>query len=81
MNPFLGVAIFVLLWWLTFFTLLPIGARSPHESDEDVVAGADRGAPKSHRLALKAAWAAAIAAVLWLGVAWAISVDLLNVRP
>jgi hypothetical protein len=34
-----------------------------------------------HRLALKAMLAGGIAAVLWLGVAWAISRDLFNVFP
>lgn len=81
MNPLLGVAIFVILWWLTFFTLLPMGAQSLHEADEETVPGVERGAPKSHRLKFKALLALGIAAVLWLGVAWAISVDLFNVRP
>jgi len=81
MNLFLGVAIFVILWWLAFFAMLPMGAQSLHEGDEQSVPGVERGAPKSHRLGLKALIATAIAAVLWLGVAWGISVDLFNVYP
>ena len=80
MNLFLGLAIYVILWWLAFFTMLPMGAQSLHEADEEAVPGVERGAPKSHRLRFKAALATAIAAVLWLGVAWAISVDLFNMR-
>lgn len=80
MNLFLGVAIYVILWWLSFFTMLPLGAQSPHESDEASAPGIERGAPKVHRLGLKALLASAIAAVLWLGVAWAISVDLFRMR-
>ncbi len=80
MNPFLAVAVYVILWWLSFFLLLPVGATSSHEADEQTVPGADRGAPRTHRLAAKALWAAGIAAILWLGVAWAISIDLLGMR-
>lgn len=81
MNLFLGLAIFVILWWLAFFTMLPLGARSPHEAEQEVVPGTDPGAPGAHGLGKKALFAAGIAAVLWLGVAWAISVDLFGMRP
>ena len=81
MNLFLGAAIYVILWWLVFFALLPMGAQSLHEVDEPAVPGVERGAPKSHRLGQKALIASGIAAVLWLGIAWAISVDLFNVYP
>jgi predicted secreted protein len=77
----LGIAIFLILWWLAFFLLLPVGARSLHEADEPAVPGVERGAPRSHNLGMKALAAAGIAAVLWLGVAWAISRDLFDVFP
>ncbi len=77
----LAIAIYLILWWLAFFTLLPVGAQSLHEADEAAVPGVERGAPKSHNLGMKALAAAVIAAVLWLGVAWAISRDLFDVFP
>ena len=80
MNLFLGVAIYLIIWWLAFFTMLPLGAQSLHEADEAAVPGVERGAPKSHRLRLKAVLASVIAAIVWLGVAWAISVDLWGMR-
>jgi predicted secreted protein len=81
MNLPLGVAIYIILWWLSFFAMLPIGAQSHYEADEDIVPGAERGAPKSHNLRLKALLACGVAAVLWLVVAWAVSIDLFDVRP
>lgn len=80
MSLFLGIAIYIILWWLAFFTMLPMGAQSPHEGDEATVPGVERGAPKVTNLGKKALLAAGIAAVLWLGVAWAVSVDLLGMR-
>jgi predicted secreted protein len=79
MNIFLGIAIFVILWWLVLFTLLPMGAQSAHEAGEQYAPGAEHGAPKVHNLRRKMAIATGIAAVLWLGVAWAISVDFFHV--
>ncbi|MBL8536519.1 MAG: DUF1467 family protein [Hyphomonadaceae bacterium] len=81
MNLFLGIAIYIIVWWLAFFTMLPLGAQSLHEADEQAPPGVERGAPRAHNLGLKALLAAAIAAIVWLGVAWAISVDLWNMRP
>lgn len=81
MNVFLGAAIFIIVWWLAFFTMLPLGAQSLHEAGEEGAPGVERGAPKSHRLRLKVALATGIAAIVWLGIAWAIGVDLWNMRP
>ena len=80
MNLFLGVAIYLILWWLAFFVMLPIGAGSLHEADETTAPGVERGAPRAPKLGLKAAVASGIAAVLWLFVAWAISVDVFAMR-
>lgn len=80
MNFFLGAAIYIITWWLVFFTVLPMGARSLHEGGDDVPRGSEPGSPKSHDLGKKALIAAAIAAVVWLGVAWAITNDIWNMR-
>lgn len=81
MSLVLGVAIYIILWWLAFFTMLPLGADSLHERNEAAARGVERGAPRVHRLKFKAALAAGIAALLWLAVAWAISIDLFGMRP
>jgi predicted secreted protein len=79
-NLFLGIAIYLILWWLAFFTMLPMGAQSAHEAGEKYVPGAEHGAPKIPNLKLKALIATAIASALWVFVAWAISVDLFGMR-
>ena len=78
MNVFMGIAIYFVLWWLAFFTMLPIGAQSAHEAGEEVPAGSDSAAPRAHGLGKKALWASGIASILWLGVFWAVSVDLIG---
>lgn len=80
MNLLLGIAIYIILWWLAFFAMLPIGAQSFHEAGEEGAPGIERGAPQAHGLRMKVLWAAGIAAVLWLAVAWGVSVDLFQMR-
>ena len=47
MSPLLGAAIYIILWWLSFFMMLPVGAQSFHEADEAPPEGSERGAPKA----------------------------------
>ena len=53
----LAIAIYLILWWLSFFTMLPLGAQSHHEADEVVNPGIERGAPRAHNLGRKALYA------------------------
>ena len=64
MNPVLGVAVYLITWWLAFFAVLPIGAKSHHEAGEPVPPGSEAGAPLAHRLPFKVGLAAVIAAVV-----------------
>lgn len=48
-----SIAIFVIVWWLIFFMILPIGAREVIDRS-DISLGQAAGAPKRPRLLLKA---------------------------
>ena len=41
MNPVTAVVVFIIIWWLTLFTVLPWGVRRTENPEE----GHDRGAP------------------------------------
>jgi predicted secreted protein len=56
-------AIYVVVWWITIFAILPIGVRSQDETGE-AVPGADPGAPVAPRLAMKAAITTIVSAVI-----------------
>ena len=57
------VAIYVVVWSITIFAILPIGVRSQDEAGE-VVPGSDPGAPALPRLAVKALITTAVSAVI-----------------
>lgn len=66
MSPFVGGALYFILWWLCFFVMLPIGVRNLDEAGVTGAEGHDRGAPEMPHLGRKALWAAGLAAVVWL---------------
>ncbi len=45
-----GLAIYFILWWVVLFAVLPFGAHSAHELEEDVEAGHAPSAPVAPRL-------------------------------
>jgi predicted secreted protein len=59
-----GIAVYVTLWWVVLFAVLPFGVRRA----EDLPPGAERGAPARPHLLLKALATSAIAGLLWLVV-------------
>ena len=77
----LAIATLVVCWWLCFFIMLPIGAKSLYEADETAEPGIERGAPKVPHLFKKALWALGLALPLWAFVLWGVSQDLFGVYP
>ena len=59
----LAAAIYLTIWWIVLFAVLPLGVRS--SEDEELPEGADRGAPASPDLLKKAAITTAVSAVLF----------------
>jgi predicted secreted protein len=61
----LAAAIYLTIWWVVLFAVLPLGVRSSEEAEEDLPAGADPGAPSSPDLLKKAAITTVVSAVLF----------------
>jgi len=61
MSPVSAVTVFIVIWWMVFFAVLPWGVRR----DDTPQIGNDPGAPARPRLLRKALLTTAIAAVLF----------------
>lgn len=59
-----GIAIFLTIWWVVLFAVLPFGIRSQHE-DGEVAPGTDPAAPIAPRLLSKALITTAISVVVF----------------
>lgn len=66
MGWFTGVVLYVLIWWVALFAVLPFGAHSQPQPDPYT---GWRGAPDNPRLLMKVIATTIVAAVIWFG-AW-----------
>lgn len=76
MNWFTGIMVFVIIWWIVIFMVLPWGVRPTASPDK----GHAAGAPENPNLWRKAAVTTAITVVLWLIAYWIIESDLITFR-
>ena len=67
------LAVYFVVWWLTFVAVLPIGSHSHHEVGADIVAGSDPGAPVRPRLIFKGLITTVLAAAFTALLLWGIS--------
>jgi predicted secreted protein len=77
MNWFTGVVLYLLIWWLALFAVLPIGTHAVQEPDD---ASGWRGAPERPRLWMKVGLTTLIACVIWLAAFALIESDWISFR-
>lgn len=72
-----GIVVYIILWWLVLFMVLPFGVQRDEAPEE----GHDPGAPKRPGIARKMLITTAIATMLFAGY-WAIvHFDLITLKP
>lgn len=60
-----ALAVYFIIWWVVLFAVLPWGAHSPHERDEEVEPGHVPSAPSEPRLLLKFLATTLVSAVIF----------------
>ncbi len=76
MNWFTGLMVYIVVWWMVFFTVLPWGNRPP----EEVAEGHAESAPEKPRLWLKAAITTVLASAVWGVIYWVIASGMISLR-
>jgi predicted secreted protein len=59
-----GIVVYLVVWWVTLFAVLPLWITPAEPSDPGYAAGA----PQRPQLVLKAVITTAVAAVIWLAI-------------
>jgi predicted secreted protein len=77
MNWFTGVLVYVMIWWVVLFTVLPWGVRVPDEHTP----GHATSAPARPMILRKFLVTTVIAGVLWAVAYYVIQSDLVSFRP
>jgi predicted secreted protein len=76
MSWLTGVAVYVIIWWVVLFAVLPWGAAPPDKPQP----GHATSAPAKPRMGLKALITTGIAAVIWAAVYALVQSDLISFR-
>ena len=75
-----SIIVFVIIWWIIFFSVLPIGIQSNKEKFRERIEGIDPGAPKNPKIAKKFLITTIITTLIFLVVYYLVKIDLLNLR-
>jgi len=74
MTIFTGIVLYLMLYWLCLFMVLPWGNKPP----ESVTVGHSTGAPANPRIKQKFIITSFVAAVVWALVFFLIKIDILD---
>ena len=72
-----SLIIFVLIWWIIFFALLPIDVDRKHR---EIVEGVDKGSPENPRIIKKIFYTTIITSIIFIGIFMLVKYDYLNLR-
>jgi len=76
MDWFTGIVVYLLIWWVALFSVLPWGNRPA----DYVAPGTVESAPARPRLLIKFLATTVLAAAIWGGVYWLVTSDLISFR-
>jgi predicted secreted protein len=80
MNWFTAILLYVVIWWLILFMVLPWGVRSSHEAGVDIEPGHDKGAPVNPRIWLKTGLTTLIATTIMAFVLASVQFEWIDYR-
>jgi len=74
-----AIVLYVVIWFMTFFVLLPIRIQTQGDLGR-IVPGTQAGSPEHHHMKTKAWITTGIAFVLWAIIAWVILSGMITLR-
>ena len=75
-----SIIVFVLIWWIIFFSVLPIGVQSKKEQFKERIDGIDPGAPNNPKIGKKFLITTIITSIIFIVIYYLVKFDLLNLR-
>ena len=75
-----SIIIYVLIWWMIFFSVLPVGIQSNKEKFKDRVDGIDPGAPINPKIGKKFLITTIITSIIFIVIYYLVKFNLLNLR-
>ena len=75
-----SIIVYVLIWWIIFFSVLPIGIQSNKEKFREKIEGVDPGAPNNPKIARKFLITTIITSIIFIVIYYLVKFNLLNLR-
>ena len=75
-----SIIVYVLIWWIIFFSVLPIGIQSNKEKFRENIEGVDTGAPNNPKIGKKFLITTIITSIIFIVIYYLVKFDLLNLR-
>ena len=75
-----SIIVYVLIWWMIFFSVLPVGIQSNKQKFKEKLEGIDPGAPKNPNMGKKFLITTIIASIIFIVIYYLVKLDLLNLR-
>ena len=75
-----SIIVYVLIWWIIFFSVLPIGIQSNKEKFKEKIEGVDPGAPINPKIGKKFLITTLITSIIFIVIYYLVEFNLLNLR-
>ena len=72
-----SLIIFVLIWWIIFFSLLPTDVDRKHK---EMIEGVDKGSPENPKIIKKIIYTTIITSIIFIGIFMLVKYDYFNLR-
>ena len=75
-----SIIVYVMIWWIVFFSILPVGIKSNKEVFRDTIEGSDPGAPKNPKIGKKFLITTIITSILFIMIYYIVDFGFFNLR-
>ena len=75
-----SIVLYVIIWWIIFFSALPIGIKHYDKPFKNNLEGIDPGAPKNPNILKKFLYTTLITTVIFIGIYYIVVNDHFNLR-
>ena len=75
-----SIIVYISIWWIIFFSVLPVGIQSNKEKFSEKIGGIDPGAAKNPKIAKKFLITTIITSIIFIVIYYLVKLDLLNLR-
>tara|TARA_A100000164_G_scaffold364555_1_gene382999 strand:- start:1580 stop:1834 length:255 start_codon:yes stop_codon:yes gene_type:complete len=75
-----SIIVYVIIWWIIFFSVLPVGIQSNKDIFKDSIEGIDPGAPKNPKIGKKFLITTIITSLIFIVIYYLVNNNLINLR-